>query len=285
MITAGGVATTDPVFTRSEGINLDECLRCIRSLGRFHALSFALKLHEPATFESLANQLQETYYSARLVPWYQNFMQRLVTISKEALELGCMEDPDDYTASFKRDVLTFLDGDIYGMMVELSNARNHYSVFTHGDCWLPNFLFHPQDVRMIDFQMVRCGSPVLDIIMFVYCCTDQTLRMMHYDQLLSTYYQSFSEMLTDLGTEPQETFPATALAEELVRFGRFGCGIAVEAIPLSLLDGADVPELDSIEGTDAVPLEQIMTLRSIKTRYGRRRLLDVFRHARGCGYI
>ncbi|XP_035896949.1 uncharacterized protein LOC118505364 isoform X1 [Anopheles stephensi] len=271
--------------SRSEGIKLDECLRCVRSLARFHALSFALKLQEPHTFQALVNQLEETYYSARLVPWYRNFMQRLVTICKEALETGCTEDPEDYSTSFKRDVMTFLDGDIYGLMVELVATRTHYSVLTHGDCWLPNFLLHPTAVRLIDFQMVRCGSPVLDIVLFLYCCTDQALRSAHYDQLLGAYHQSFSEMLTDLGTDARETFPATALTAELERFGRFGCGIAVESIPLSLLDDADVPDLDSVEGTEGVPLEQIMPLRSIKTRYGRRRLLDVFRHARDCGYL
>uniref|UniRef100_A0A4Y0BMJ8 CHK domain-containing protein n=1 Tax=Anopheles funestus TaxID=62324 RepID=A0A4Y0BMJ8_ANOFN len=272
--------------SRSKGVELDECLRCIRSLARFHALSFAMKQQEPHTFQTLVDQLQETYYSARLEPWYRNFMQRLVTISKEALEIECAEDPEAYPPCFKRAVLEFLGGNIYGMMVELTHTRNQYSVLTHGDCWLPNFLFHPvSHVRMIDFQMVRYGSPVLDIILFVYCCTDQALRVQHYEQLLSAYYQSFSELVSDLGTDPTQTFPASALNSELERFGRFGCGIAVESTPLSLLDESDVPDLDSIEGTEAVPLEQIMTLRSIKTRYGRRRLLNVFRHAHDCGYL
>uniref|UniRef100_A0A182VRI2 CHK kinase-like domain-containing protein n=1 Tax=Anopheles minimus TaxID=112268 RepID=A0A182VRI2_9DIPT len=274
---AGRLRLTDMFRHATDmGVELDECLRCIRSLARFHALSFAMKRQEPHTFQTLVNQLQETYYSARLVPWYRNFMQRIVTIAKEALAIELAEDPAAYSASFQRQVESFLDGNIYGMMVELTHTRNQYSVITHGDCWLPNFLFHPSDhVRMIDFQMVRCGSPVLDIVLFVYCCTDQALRSQHYDQLLGAYYQSFSELLTDLGTDPHETFPASALSEELQRFGRFGCGIAVESIPLSQLDESDVPDLDSIEGTEAVPLEQIMTVRSIKTRYGRRRLLDI----------
>ncbi|XP_053667526.1 uncharacterized protein LOC128717878 [Anopheles marshallii] len=271
---------------KSKGVELDECLRCIRSLARFHALSFAMKLQDPHTFQTLVNELQETYYSARLEPWYRNFMQRIVTICKEALETECAEDPEEYSPCFERRVRNFLDGNIYGMMVELTHTRNQYSVITHGDCWLPNFLFRSTaHVRMIDFQMVRWGSPVLDIILFVYCCTDQALRSQHYEELLSVYYRSFSELLTELGTDPLETFPPSALTDELERFGRFGCGIAIESILLSLLDEADVPDLDSIEGTEAVPLEQIMTVRTIQTRYGRRRLLDVFRHAQDCGYL
>uniref|UniRef100_A0A182M746 CHK kinase-like domain-containing protein n=1 Tax=Anopheles culicifacies TaxID=139723 RepID=A0A182M746_9DIPT len=256
---------TDMGYLESTGAELDQCLRCIRSLARFHALSFAMKRQEPNTFQALVKQLEETYYSARLVPWYRNFMQRVVTIAKEALEIELAEDPTAYSTGFQRQVESFLNGDIYGMMVEMTHTHTQYSVITHdGSVWFPRTRPHA---------------------VCVFCCTDQALRLQHYEQLLGAYYESFSELLIDLGTDPQETFPASVLTEELQRFGRFGCGIAVESIPLSLLDESDVPDLDRIEGTEAVPLEQIMKVRSIKTQYGRRRLLDMFRHAHDCGYL
>uniref|UniRef100_A0A3F2Z0C6 CHK domain-containing protein n=2 Tax=Anopheles merus TaxID=30066 RepID=A0A3F2Z0C6_ANOME len=271
--------------SRDKGVELADCLRCICSMARFHALSFAMKQQDPQAFERIVSQLEETYYSAALEPWHGPFMQRIVTICKEALEIECTQSPDRYTANFRRDAQAFLNSPIYGMMVELANTRNRYAVITHGDCWLPNFLFRPDQVRMIDFQMVRCASPVLDLVLFVYCCTDQALRDTHYDQLLSAYYHAFAELLAELGTDPQATFPASVLAGELRQFGRFGCGIAVESIPLAQLDESDVPDLDRLEGTEPVPLDQILTVRSIGTQYGRRRLVDVLRHAYDRGYL
>uniref|UniRef100_A0A8W7PPW8 CHK kinase-like domain-containing protein n=1 Tax=Anopheles coluzzii TaxID=1518534 RepID=A0A8W7PPW8_ANOCL len=268
-----------------KGVELADCLRCICSMARFHALSFAMKQQDPEAFERIVSQLEETYYSAALESWHGPFMQRIVTICKEALEIECTESPDRYTANFRRDAQAFLNSPIYGMMVELANTRNRYAVITHGDCWLPNFLLRPDQVRMIDFQMVRCASPVLDLVLFVYCCTDQALRDTHYDQLLSAYYHAFAELLAELGTDPQATFPSSVLAAELQQFGRFGCGIAVESIPLAQLDESDVPDLDRLEGTEPVPLDQILTVRSIGTQYGRRRLVDVLRHAYDRGYL
>uniref|UniRef100_A0A182J9J4 CHK domain-containing protein n=1 Tax=Anopheles atroparvus TaxID=41427 RepID=A0A182J9J4_ANOAO len=264
---------------------MKECLQCLRSLGRFHALSLALKHQQPETFRTIVDTVQETYYSASLESWYRNFMQRLVAISKDALEIESTTNADEFPAEFKAAVLSFLESNIYQAMVDLTHARNQNSLITHGDCWLPNFLLRSDSVRLVDFQMVRYGSPALDIILFVYTCTDRTMRLEGYEQLLTAYYQSCSELLLDLGTDPQAVFPRTELTRELERFGRFGCGIAVESIPLSLLDETEVPDLDKIEGTEALPLEQVMTVRNIKTSAGRRRLLDVFRHAYDCGYL
>ncbi|KFB53211.1 AGAP003220-PB-like protein [Anopheles sinensis] len=212
-------------------------------------------------------------------------MQRLVAISKDALAVECASNGYEFPANLKEVIEAFLDSNIYHMMVELTHTRNQNSLITHGDCWLPNFLFRPHSVRMIDFQMVRYGSPALDIILFVYTCTDQSMRQHGYGQMLSAYYQSCCELLADLGSDPDVVFPRSELSKELEQFGRFGCGIAVESIPLSLLDEAEVPELDKIETTEALPLEQVMTVRNIKTSAGRRRLLDVFRHAYESGYL
>ncbi|XP_058118077.1 uncharacterized protein LOC131289431 [Anopheles ziemanni] len=269
----------------AEGIELSQCLQCLRSLGRFHALSLALKHQQPETFRTIVDTIQETYYSAALEPWYRNFMQRLVAISKDAIAVESASNVYEFPANLKEVTQSFLDSNIYHMMAELTHTRNQNSLITHGDCWLPNFLFRPDSVRMIDFQMVRYGSPALDIILFVYTCTDQTMRQHGYDEMLTAYYQSCCDHLADLGSDPDVVFPRSELSNELEQFGRFGCGIAVESIPLSLLDETEVPDLDKIETTEALPLEQVMTVRNIKTSAGRRRLLDVFRHAYECGYL
>ncbi|XP_058057776.1 uncharacterized protein LOC131208879 isoform X1 [Anopheles bellator] len=270
--------------SRTKGIGLGECLNCMRSLGRFHALSMAMKDQEPEWFQRVANTPVETYYCVDREAWFRNFMQRLVPISRNALELVCTEEGPSWDG-FKRTVEHFLDSNIYQTMIELTHARNRNSVVNHGDCWAPNFLLHSESVRMIDFQMARYASPALDIALFVYTCTDQNLRLGHYYELLEAYHCSLRELLRELGSNPDQLFTRNELNRELEQFGRFGCGIAVESIPMSLLDDTQVPDLNSIQGTEAVPLEELLIVGNIASAEGRRRLVDVYRHAFDCGYL
>nr|XP_040219383.2 uncharacterized protein LOC120947773 isoform X2 [Anopheles coluzzii] len=268
--------------SRAEGVGLEECKRCMRSLGRFHALSLAMKEQEPDRFHEIAQQhVEETYYSARLKSWYNNFLQVQIDIARDAM---AREYPG---TELERTMEKFFDCDLYDHMVYLTHTRNQNSVINHGDCWMPNFLFHDSTpaMRMIDFQLARYCSPALDIAFFVYSCTSQALRDAHYEDLLGAYHGGLAEMLRDLGSDPDTVFPRAELEKEMRQYARFGCGMGIESIPFSLLDESEVPDLDKITGEQAVPIEQLWILRPIASQAGRRRLTDMFRHATDMGYL
>uniref|UniRef100_A0A182N5A7 CHK domain-containing protein n=1 Tax=Anopheles dirus TaxID=7168 RepID=A0A182N5A7_9DIPT len=268
--------------SRAEGVGLEECQRCMRSLGRFHALSLAMKEQEPDRFHEIAHQhVEETYYSARLKYWYNNFLKVQIEIARDAM---AHEYPG---TALERTMEKFFDCDLYDRMVYLTTTRNQNSVINHGDCWMPNFMFHDSTpaMRMIDFQLARYSSPVLDISFFLYSCTSQALRDAHYQELLDAYYGGLAEMLRDLGSDPDVIFPYTELQKELKQYARFGVGMGIESIPFSLLDESEVPDLDKITGDEAVPIEKIWILRPLKNQAGRLRLTDMFRHATDMGYL
>ncbi|XP_035779550.1 uncharacterized protein LOC118459870 isoform X2 [Anopheles albimanus] len=268
--------------SRAEGVGLDECQRCMRSLGRFHALSLAMKEQESDRFHTIVQQhVEETYYAARLKPWYNNFLQVQIDCAKKAVAQECAG------TELERKVANFFDCDLYDRMVYLTHTRNQNSVINHGDCWMPNFLFHNETsgVRIIDFQLARYSSPALDISFFVYSCTSQALREAHYQELLDAYYGGLAEMMRDLGSNPDEIFPFSELQKELQQYARFGCGMGIESIPFSLLGEEDVADLDQIDSDKAIPIEEIWILRPIASQAGRLRLADMFRHAMDMGYL
>jgi hypothetical protein len=69
----------------------------------------------------------------------------------------------------------------------------------------------PVKAKMIDFQLARYGSPVLDIMFFIYSCTTQDLREQYFDDLLKTYHDNLSQIVKDLGSNPEYLFPFSAL--------------------------------------------------------------------------
>lgn len=272
-------------ISRQDGVGLAECILCMQTIGRFHALSLAMKHQQPETFHMLVKHVEETYYAKQYKNWYNNFMNVQIGIAKDALSL------EHAGTELEKKVLKFLDGDLYDKMVYFTHTRNQNSVINHGDCWMPNFLFRydssgvPVETKVIDFQLARYSSPALDISFFVYSCTSQQLREEHYEDLLKAYHNSLSDMLRDLGSNPDELFSYSDLQKELHEFARFGVGMGIESIPFSLLDENDVPDLDQIKGTEAVPIDQVWVLKNIKTQEGKRRLTDMFKHAIDCGYL
>lgn len=271
--------------SRQEGVALPECILCMQTLGRFHALSLAMKDQQPDRFHQLVKNVEDTYYANVHKPWYNNFQKIQIEIAKDALsqEYGGTE--------LEKKIHDFFNCDFYDKMVYLTHTRNQNSVINHGDCWIPNFLFRyddkgsPVSAKMIDFQLARYSSPALDISFFIYSCTNQTLREAHYEDLLKTYHESLSDMLRNLGSDPEQLFSYSDLQKELREFARFGVGMGIESIPFSLLDEGDVSDLDQIQGEEAVPIEKVWLLKKITSKEGRRRLTDMFKHATSCGYL
>ncbi len=145
--------------SRQKGFDLDLCRLIMQTLGRFHAMSFVIKDQSPSTFEKMTACLEETYYAARLKPWYNDFIKSQIRVASDALE-------KEYggTDVEKRGKQFLSDGDLYDKMVKLTHTRTRFAVLGQGDTWTPNFLFHYEDfngneipvkAKMIDFQLAR----------------------------------------------------------------------------------------------------------------------------------
>lgn len=200
---------------RQESMNIDVSRLIMRTLGRFHALSFVIRDQSPKMFEELSAAVEETYYASRLKPWYGKFIDTQIEIALDAIEKIY-----GGTIIEERAKKFLTEGSLYDKMVKLTHTRNRYSVIGHGDCWTPNFLIHstkfegrdvPVAAKMIDFQLARFASPVVDISFFIYSCTTEELRVQYYDDLIQTYHTSLCELVKDMGSNPEYLFPFSAL--------------------------------------------------------------------------
>ncbi|XP_055714788.1 uncharacterized protein LOC129808908 [Phlebotomus papatasi] len=275
---------------RQNGMDFEHCRLALESLGRLHALSLAMKDQEPENFAKLSQKVEETYYISSLKAWYSDFMKTQIVVAKDAL---AKEYPG---TEIEKKALKFISDDLYDNLCEITHAESPLAVIGHGDGWTPNFLFKydassagagskvPKEIRIIDFQLARCATLAIDISFFIYSCTTQKLREKHYDDLLKAYHSSCCRLLEDLGSKP-EIFPYSALQEEMRKFARFGVGMGIESVPFSVIPESDAFDLDSIQGDDAIPLQEIWVLKPIPTKEGRLRVADMFKHAVDMGYL
>lgn len=174
----------------TQEVTIDHACLLMQALGKFHALSFAVKDQKPEDFAILSSNLTEIC----LLPSNLIIKHHLNKLFEVVLEMLSGEEDvnvlNKLQTLFKRDSI-----DIIGDCLDLDSTGSA-SVITHGDAWQNNLMFRydksgkPIEICFLDWQGSKHVSPVIDIVYFVFCCTTKELRDSHYEHLLNIYYDS-----------------------------------------------------------------------------------------------
>lgn len=227
---------------RQKGIDLDHCKVTLDTFAKFHAISFAMKDQRPEEFEKISSQLRELYYDQRLKPWYERFWARVCGMAIDTIEKECPR--------YLKEIQRFAVPETYDRLCQAVLDSKKNGVISHGDSWTNNFLYKyiedrkPLDAKMIDFQLARCGSPVLDISFFIYACTTQDLRERHYFELLEYYYKILSSQIAEMGSDPLKIYSWESFMCEMKRYSFFGLAFSFESIPFIVLEPEDAINME-----------------------------------------
>lgn len=226
------------VNTRQIGIDFVHCKLALKALAKYHAISFAMKDQKPEEFNKIKKEIFETYYHQRLRSWYVRFWNRLGRIAVDAVE-------KEYPGSiYVEKVKQFVAPERYDDLINAACNTLENGVISHGDTWTNNFLFkyrdaQPVDCMMLDFQLARCATPVLDISFMMYACTSQDMRVQHYDELLKHYYQVLSTQIREMGSDPEKVYSWDTFMAELKKYSFFGLAFSFESTPFIVLPPED----------------------------------------------
>ena len=53
----------------------------------------------------------------------------------------------------------------------------------------------PVKIRLLDFQIMRYSSPVLDLMYYIFGCTVKSLRDKHYQEFMDVYYDTLADFI------------------------------------------------------------------------------------------
>lgn len=180
---------------RNETISAEHVNLVMKSIGKLHAISFALRDQQPEKFREIVLPLTDLF---------MNQESELFKVQFEKMKscvLGCLSADND---SFLIERLNRLyEKSNFEIAAECVNGAlaEPYGVVCHGDCWTNNTMFKydetnkPTDVCLVDWQILRYCSPVTDLVYYIFLCTTKEMRDVHYDTFLSTYYESLSSHL------------------------------------------------------------------------------------------
>ncbi|XP_055539001.1 uncharacterized protein LOC129726398 [Wyeomyia smithii] len=263
----------------------------LEQLGKLHAISFAMREQQPERFFAFKRLIDPMKIMIEMDPdkgidklFGDVYQRAIVTLddAKDAKVKELMKKLEDKVTKHYVDCVTVDDSD-------------PYAVIGHGDCWINNMMYMyeeespvPVDIRLIDWQLCRYVSPILDLSYFIFICTDAKLRAQHYNQLLDIYYSSLCDYLERLGGDAKRQFPREAYEAQWKKYGRFGLIMGMLVVPMICTAAEDLPDMDKWiekmkQGDEDVEFEYATEEKAAKLY--RARMSGVIRDVARFGYL
>jgi hypothetical protein len=276
------------MYDRFKDITFEHVSLVMQVLGKFHAVSFALKEQRPDLIKPYT-EIVDIFMERDDDPNMKMWMEMV-----KAQALGVIANHEDN--EFVRACNNALKDDCFLEMQKIvqSPDAEPYAVVGHGDCWNNNTMFKningkPTEVCLLDWQLMRYASPVLDIVHYIFACTTKEFRDQHYETCLDIYYESLTTFLKRLGSNPEKLFPRSAFDGQIKRFGKFGLLMATMCLQFFTSNPDDIPDMDEMaermaRGDEIDPNE--MKFNSSRTiGIYNKRMSDVFKDSYRLGYI
>uniref|UniRef100_A0A182NQG5 CHK kinase-like domain-containing protein n=1 Tax=Anopheles dirus TaxID=7168 RepID=A0A182NQG5_9DIPT len=191
-------------------MDYDHARLAMMQLGRFHAISLALKKQQPELFEQYRYMGDVTGERVLTMDGFEEAMDQAFESASATLNPGDVG---------RREKLARLRGCFAEELQNISDTAlsEPFCVVCHGDYAGDNMMFSynggfPNRMILLDWQLAKYGSPALDFVHTVFLSTDESFRRNHYDNMLQTYHNALMSHLERLGDDSAtEWFPLTVL--------------------------------------------------------------------------
>ncbi|XP_018566829.1 uncharacterized protein LOC108907573 [Anoplophora glabripennis] len=248
--------------------------------GRFHAMSFAYKALHPEDFSELA----ERFYSINVNTFEkEGFVVFYKYVYEECLE-GLQPGVDDAVIEKYRH---YVDDGVKLSKECLVNGK--YTAIIHGDCWSNNIMFKYDhsgkltDVRFLDFQAVRLGSPVCDLSYCLYSGGTKEI-FDDLDRLLQIYHDSLSENIRAFGCDPDELYPLKALKDDWKVYCQWGVSAGFLVWRGKLIYNDEALDLTDMTTEDGQNVQKFMDAKFDEKTF-KERTRDIILHMYECNYL
>nr|XP_023012887.1 uncharacterized protein LOC111502934 [Leptinotarsa decemlineata] len=258
-------------YDRKKPMDSTHCKAILQQLGRFHAVSFALRDQNKDEFTALTTNIQDP------MKWFMNDPATVSSMKKsQEFVSALLKKKGDLELYDKLEKLwKSLDTEVNDDFFTDDEPQN---VINHGDPWCNNFMFkyegldknNPSEVAILDWQMSATRSPVFDLSYFFYAVCSKT-ELESFEELLKFYYDTFAEHLVELGSDPEVLFQYSDLKIHWKKYSIYGVLTACTGLKIFLCDKKNAPDLGSIEeGTHFmelftdVPLDEVPFYERIK---------------------
>lgn len=224
-----------------------------KEYAKYHAISFALQHYKLEKYYDLSKNLYDMF-----TPGIFSF--EFFTAFKMSIEVIHNLYQDD---EIKRD-LTQLKDNLMKYFEHIINNKGKRVVITHGDCWSSNMMFKyddpnnpekPTDLCLLDFQLVRKGSPVLDLSYFFYAGAPKHL-LKKLDHYLKYYHSVLSKQLKMFGIDVENVITFEELKNDWKTYSKFGYLMGILIIKGALTETDEIIDIADLSANSDMSLSE-----------------------------
>ncbi|CAH0730050.1 unnamed protein product, partial [Brenthis ino] len=231
------------VLNRFNLMPLDFAEAAIRELAKFHALSFILQQKRPDYFEKEIKTLKISY---TLIEENDIIIDKWNKSIRSSIEKSfeCVNQNDQSIKEY------IIEEAIKTFPKHLTGKMGLVKCICHGDYRMNNILLRKNidgeiETIIVDYQMVSFGSPIVDILHFLYTGTDREFRKNHMDNLKDLYHKTMTRHLEMFDLDISKIYPRSVFEKDFKENLLYGLFITLYALRLCLTDEPEIMKTDT----------------------------------------
>lgn len=206
------------MWDKFKTIDYEHVKLVMEELGKFHALSFAIRDKNPEKLNEIRskgiNKFHKTMYGSEDAMEFYNINIKKAIDALEPHETELIEK--------------LRSNDIHEVVEQVfsNTTPEPFGVLVHGDVWNNNIMYKkgdsdvPTKLCFFDWQLSQFGSPALDVVHYIFCSLDEVTRSTYYHELIDLYYKSLVRTLKLFGCDDQKLITFADLKDQFKKYGR-----------------------------------------------------------------
>ncbi|XP_011160537.2 uncharacterized protein LOC105196335 isoform X1 [Solenopsis invicta] len=235
-------------------LDLDHTVFALKRLAQLHASALGIKINNKCQFEKLDVQIEEVIYKDNSETSAMRSCTE-VCVKSVAQYLDAMELRTQEWQDVRDHIASWFDKTYDAMRRLFVEPKKKYDTICHGDPWINNLLFlHDKDgriidLKMVDYQILRCTSVSTDILYLIYSSVQSSLIERSFESLIKIYHNELlnqlrlshvsEKILAELGME--------WLNEELQTYAFYGVICGCFLMNPVMAEDEDVQQFQAIE--------------------------------------
>ncbi|RZC42278.1 uncharacterized protein BDFB_013627 [Asbolus verrucosus] len=266
------------LWDRMVAMNAEHVALVFTTYAKFHGTSLALKILQPEKHEEFSKNLKNIFYDENGKQSEQE--KKFDESAKQIFSNGfrAISGNEKALAAFNNFVQNY-----QFFFKEQLIQIDKYSCILHGDCWCNNMMFRymdpknpskPTEMCLLDWQIAKIGSPILDLSYFFYACSSKEVL---YDlkKFLKIYHDNLSKTLKEAGLDPEEVFSYSELEAQWKIYSKFGLFMALFVVKIILSEVEEAPDLSELAKSGKSILESVVSSESVNAEKVDKRIADI----------
>uniref|UniRef100_A0A2A4JV59 CHK kinase-like domain-containing protein n=1 Tax=Heliothis virescens TaxID=7102 RepID=A0A2A4JV59_HELVI len=225
---------------RFKAVDWEYASAAFTECAKFHALSFAFRKHRPDEYDKVCRNLKAT--------WEHLDVESIIGNS---VKMGVNAIRPEHKKAFEK----FMKNSPGQHLLKLLNP-GRAEVIVHCDYRGSNLMHRVRedgkvDIKVLDLQTLQIGSPIADLIYFIFAGSDEKFRAKYFDKLFDHYYTQLSASMRRLNLNPDEIYSREDFYSDFKEKLPYGLTMALSSLAVVTIDTADAPAVDENLGIDS----------------------------------